>query len=120
MYATTHRRLLAALLALMLLAFCGCGKKEGTPSNSGQTASNWKKVLADYEDWADSYLALAEKYAKDPTNASLLSEYTEMAEEALDWAKEIESLEGELSAQEAAEFAKEAARIAAKLAKAGL
>ena len=60
------------------------------------------------------------KYAKDPTNASLLSEYTEMAEEALDWAKEIESLEGELSAQEAAEFAKEAARIAAKLAKAGL
>ena len=64
MYATTHRRLLAALLALMLLAFCGCGKKEGTPSNSGQTASNWKKVLADYEDWADSYLALAENMPK--------------------------------------------------------
>ena len=121
----SRRRLLAVLLSLMLLTLCSCGKKESAsvskdPASASTPVSDWEKFVNDSEKWADSYIELAEKVSKNLSDASLLSEYTDMAAEALDWAKEVASLEDTLSAQDAAAFAKEIARITAKLAKAGL
>ena len=90
------------------------------PASVSAPVSDWGKFVNDYEKWADSYIELAEKVSKHPSDASLLSEYTDMAAKALDWAKEVASPEDTLSAQDAAAFAKEIARITAKLAKAGL
>lgn len=53
-------------------------------SNESITSSteDCDKFLSDYEAYADSYTALAAKYAKNPADISVMQEYTDMAAKA--------------------------------------
>ena len=46
------------------------------------SADNCEDFLNKYEDYADSYATLAAKYARNPSDVSIVSEYTNMATKA--------------------------------------
>ena len=118
------KKVLALLLAvLMIVSLTACGAQSTEDKNdssvNGVVSNNntgWKEFLKDYEEWVDDYIALTKKYKDNPTDTSILSEYTEMAAEVTEWAERADDLESELSAAEAAEYAEELAKIASKLA----
>jgi hypothetical protein len=84
---------------------------EAPASADDKTACD--KFLTDYEDYANSYAALAAKYAKNPMDMSITQEYTEMA------AKAQEMQQDKPDACEAdAAFMKRYTRVTAKVTKA--
>ena len=50
----------------------GCKKKE---SSSYQ---QWKEVLAEYDKWADDYIAFMKKYNSSSNSYAMLSDYTRL------------------------------------------
>ena len=62
---------------------------------------------------------IIKKYKVNPTDMSILSDYTKMASKAADWSARADEIELELKdTQEALEYSAELLRIAAKLAEA--
>lgn len=141
------KKLLALVLSLMLLfSFASCGenekyddtKKDETKvetqyNNSYQTtdkaedkttdkndASEWKKFIKEYDEWVDDYIAIVKKYKDNPTDFSILADYTEMMSDLAEWSAKADKVSDELEDSPAAamEYAAELAKIAAKLAKA--
>jgi hypothetical protein len=56
-----------------------------TASDDNTTSStDCDQFLIDYEAFADSYIKLLKKYKKDPSDASILTEYTEAAQKAIE------------------------------------
>jgi hypothetical protein len=51
-------------------------------SSCGGSNSECEQFISDYEDFADSYIAVMEKVQADPTDESVLQEYTEMMNKA--------------------------------------
>lgn len=75
--------------------------------------------MKDYEAWVDDYIAIVKKYKENPTDMSILSDYTEMVSEMAEWAKRADEIELELQDTGVAlEYSAELLRIAAKLAEA--
>ena len=70
----------------LILTSCGGSSTESTESTeteSGEVAeegssSDCDQFLKDYEAFADSYIATVEKMKADPTDASVMTEYTSM------------------------------------------
>lgn len=93
-----------------------------TSSNKSAVSSShqeWKQFLKDYEVWVDDYIEIIKKYKVNPTDMSILSDYTKMASKAADWSARADEIELELKdTQEALEYSAELLRIAAKLAEA--
>lgn len=80
----------------------------------------WKKFLKEYEDWVDNYIAVLNKYKEDPTELSVLSDYSKMIADLADWTGRIEDVQDSImDVDDAVEYSKEILRIAAKLADAG-
>lgn len=90
------------------------------PSNNENTgAEEWRQFLKDYEAWVDDYIAIVKKYKDNPTDMSILTDYTNMVSEMADWAERADEIELELEDTDAAlEYSSELLRIAAKLAEA--
>ena len=81
--------------------------------------AEWKQFLKDYEAWVDDYIAIVKKYKENPTDMSILSDYTEMISEMTEWTERADEIELELEDTDAAlEYSKEILRIAGKLAEA--
>jgi len=55
---------------------------ENTESSSSSSV-DCEQFITDYEDFVDSYIAVLKKYKANPTDESILTEYTEMASEAV-------------------------------------
>ena len=92
-----------------------------TATNTSSEMPAWKEFLADYEAWVDNYVEIAKKYSENPTDMSILSDYTNMMTELNEWQTKATDVQNELqeaSPAEAAEYAAEVARIAAKIAEA--
>jgi hypothetical protein len=79
----------------LILTSCGGSSTESTDSaestetESGEVAeeessSDCEQFLEDYEAFADSYIEVLEKMKADPTDASLMSEYTEMMNQTIE------------------------------------
>ncbi len=87
--------------------------------NSADDAE-WKQFLEDYEAWVDDYIEIVKKYKENPTDISILSDYTEMVSDMADWSERANEVQKELENSPTAtvEYAAELARIAAKLAEA--
>lgn len=67
----------------------------------------------------DDYIAIVKKYKDNPTDMSILTDYTNMVSEMADWAERADEIELELEDTDAAlEYSAEILRIAAKLAEA--
>ncbi len=88
-------------------------------SSENETSSDdaeWKQFLKDYEAWVDDYIEIVNKYKADPTDMSILSDYTEMVSEMATWSERADEIELELEDTNAAlEYSAELLRIAGKL-----
>ena len=141
------KRMLAILMALTLLfvlTACGSGMDDtahsslddvsstfifddesdnSTEFNSDEVLSNvtsnddWRDFLKEYEEWVDKYIAVVKKYNANPTDLSILSEYTSLVTELADWTERADDVSDSIEdIEDAAEYSAELMRIAAKLA----
>ncbi len=131
--------ILVAVFMLFALAACGNDTKDNeyenvnTPTSGAAESSNvgqedvlektegsdkeWREFLKDYEKWVDDYIVLVKKYNQNPTDMSILSDYTEMVSEMAEWSSKADDIELELKdTEEALEYSQELLRIASKLA----
>ncbi len=133
------KKFLAVLFSVMLvLALASCGKgTTSTESSSsaaavssaaesasseqstvaGENDKEWQKFIKEYEAWVDEYIELLQKVSSNPTDTSLLTEFTEMSDEVTQWEERATKITSELepSSEEALEYANELLRIAQKL-----
>jgi len=121
------KKLLALVIVVVLsLPLVACGGNAETPAGtqsgggSSQVATGtaeWKTFLKEYEEWVDDYVALVKKYKANPTDTSILTDYTNMANKLSEWTAKLDKVENELANDTAAlaEYTKEVARIAKKL-----
>lgn len=94
-------------------------QSESNNSSSSLDDAEWKQFLKDYEEWVDDYIAIVKKYKANPTDTSILADYTNMVSEMADWTDKADEIESELEDSEAAaEYASELLRIANKLSEA--
>ena len=81
--------------------------------------TEWRQFLKDYEKWVDNYIAFMKRYNANPSDLSLLSEYSKMLTDMAEWTEKADEIELELSdTSESLEFSAELLRIAAKLTEA--
>ena len=71
-------------------------KKTETSSSTSTNSSEWKQFLGDYEKWVDSYVEVMKKYKDNPTDTSILEDYTKMATEITEWTTKAEKVQLEL------------------------
>ncbi len=91
---------------------------EVTGAEEGEKVE-WKEFLEEYEAWVDDYIEITKKYKNNPSDVTILSDYTSMMTEMADWTTKTEDMEKELeeaSPDELIEYSAELVRIAAKLA----
>ena len=98
-------------------------KNEASEDNSSKdkTTSDdaWRNFLKEYEEWVDKYIAVIKKYNANPTDLSILTEYTSLMTELADWTAEADDISDSIvDVEDAAEYSAELIRIAAKLAEA--
>ncbi|MBR3870392.1 MAG: hypothetical protein IKJ17_02705 [Clostridia bacterium] len=113
------KRLLTILLCVALLfSFAGCTAHV----NNGdevvtETTSEWKKFLKEYESWVDTYVSVTEKYSENPSDPTVLADYTNMTNDMVKWQMNADKIAKELSdsEKELAEYTAELARIVEKL-----
>ena len=78
-----------------------------TPANTATDSGNfeWRQFMKDYEAWVDSYVTFMKKYKENPTDTSLASEATKLAEESITWSQQVEEWDQKsMSADELKEF----------------
>ncbi len=97
--------------------------KDNAINSENQVVSNetenveWKQFLKEYNEWVDDYIVLLKKYKANPTDATILSDYTEMMNDLTEWSARADKITKELesSPEAVAEYAVELAKIAEKL-----
>ncbi|MBQ1186287.1 MAG: hypothetical protein IIX54_01185 [Clostridia bacterium] len=86
-------------------------------SDESSTDDSWREFLKEYEEWADKYIAVVKKYKANPTDLSILTEYTSLITELSDWTTRADDISSSIvDVKDATEFSTELARIAAKIA----
>ena len=87
-------------------------------AESSENTTEWQSFLVDYEEWVDTYIELLEEYKNDPTDLTILEDYTEMLAELTEWTEKTEEIESELasSPEDLLAYSTELSRIATKLA----
>lgn len=91
--------------------------QESISETSGEP--EWKQFLKDYEAWINKYIEITEKYKNNPSDTTILTDYTEMLAELVQWQTKAEELQTELenaSPSEVAEYSAELIRIAGRIA----
>lgn len=87
-------------------------------STESSSSAEWRQFLKEYEEWVDKYIVVYNKYKSNPTDLSILSDYTDMAAQLVEWSEKTENVQKELesaSSEELAEYSKELLRIAGKM-----
>ncbi|MBQ5911257.1 MAG: hypothetical protein IIW94_04550 [Clostridia bacterium] len=88
-------------------------------SEETSTDDGWRDFLKEYEEWADKYIAVVKKYKSNPSDLSILTEYTSLITELADWTERADDLSNSIvDVKDAAEYSAELVRIAAKIAEA--
>ena len=90
---------------------------ESSDDTSALEDADWKDFLKEYEEWVDKYIAVVKKYKANPTDLSILSEYSSLMGELTDWTERADDISDSIvDVEDAAEYSAELVRIAAKLA----
>lgn len=85
-------------------------------SNNDSNGYTWQQFLKDYEAWVDEYIVILKKYNENPSDLSILSDYTSMLTKLSEWAERADKMEDEIEdAGEVLEFTSEITRILAKI-----
>ena len=53
---------------------------------------SWEEALDEYEDYVDSYVSIMKKMKANPTDMSILEDYTELAEATQEWASKMDNI----------------------------
>ena len=79
--------------------------------------AEWKKFLKEYEAWVDDYIKLMKKYNANPSDTSLLSDYTDAMQKMVEWSEKADKVSDELANNPAAlsEYMETLTRILGKL-----
>lgn len=139
------KKLLAILLTVMMLfSLTACGTEENdeknakveNPSLSDNTDTSnvletenksdistgdytWKDYLVDYEKWVDEYIVILKKHHENPSDLSILSDYSKMVQETAEWAERSEKIKSDIEdTSEMLEFSSELLKIASKITEA--
>ena len=86
---------------------------EATTDETASTGDDCEAFCKEYEEFADNYVALMKKYKKNPADASILSEYTDMVSQATDMQGKAKDCAGD--AKVAARLSKVATKMASAL-----
>ena len=92
--------------------------KASNIDSESSSGAEWRQFLKEYEEWVDKYIVIYNKYKSNPTDLSILSDYTDMAAQLVEWSEKTENVQKELesaSSEELAEYSKELLRIAGKM-----
>ena len=90
-----------------------------TESNVGQSSEQWKEFLREYEEWVDKYIIVLKKQKANPSDLSILADYTSLVAELAEWSEKADEIgDSIVDVEDAAEYSAEVIRIAAKIAKA--
>ena len=89
---------------------------EQTIVEESADVTDWEDFIEEYEEWVDDYIVFMENYNDNPTDPTLLTQYTNLVTELSDWAVKADDLSEDLTDEEAIKFSTEIARINAKLA----
>lgn len=133
---------LLTLALLLILCLAACGGNENFTSNSTSTKTNaetfeseentdiiqtdsketindsakWKEFLTDYETWVDDYIAVVKKQKENPTDMTILSDYTKMVTDLTEWTEKADDIAESIEdVDDALEYSKEILRIAEKM-----
>ncbi len=131
------KKLLAFILTIMIvLSLSACGGKTQPANSPGSTTVadqsvpetnkksssendtvEWRQFLKEYEAWVDEYIEIVKKYKANPTDMSILSDYTNMLSKVSEWSEKADKIQLELKdTDEALKYSEEVLRIAGKLA----
>ena len=108
---------------MFVMVFAACGDNPTSTTNSEANTeaavteglNEWEQFLVDYEAWVDEYIEVVKKYKENPTDATILTEYSTMVNELSDWTERAENLETELTDEEIVEYSEKLADITNKL-----
>lgn len=87
-------------------------------STESSSSAEWRQFLKEYEEWVDKYIVVYNKYKSNPSDLSILSDYTDIAAQLVEWSEKTENVQKELesaSPEELSEYSKELLRIAGKM-----
>ena len=104
-----------ALLAALVLTAVGCESKKKPQKEDAYT--EWVEVLTSYERVIDRYLVIVQQMAADPTNASIMNEYTQLMAEIADFGEKTSHMDEDadtMTDEEYAELCAMLLRIEAK------
>lgn len=65
-------------------------------TNVVESDMSWRQFLKDYEAWVETYVEFTEKYKVNPTDMSLISDYSKFVQQTAEWAEEAEKYQGDL------------------------
>lgn len=71
------------------------GQNIGNNEVSKSSGSDCEKYLKEYEKFVMDYIEIIKKYKKNPTDNSILSDYTRMVSEANDWTTKIQDCQND-------------------------
>ncbi len=94
-----------SIISLFVLASCGGNNEKKNNQKEAESAleksleaeefdkaKDCDEFIDQYEKWTDDYVALLEKYMKNPMDAELMQEYMEVSQEALSWLEQWTNL----------------------------
>ena len=94
--------------------------QETESKENNKDSAEWKEFLKDYEEWVDDYIAIVKKQKENPTDMTILAEYTEMLSDLSEWSNKADDVAESIeNTEEAMEYSKEVLRIAGKLTEVG-
>lgn len=84
---------------------------------AGTDDATWKEFLKEYEEFVDNYIIIYKKYQANPTDATLLADYTELMQKLPEWEEKAADMQAELASNPEAlkEYTETLAQIAQKL-----
>lgn len=123
---------IVCLASTMMLAGCSSGEKtdqkaeapaastenKETPAAEKEEPAEWEVFLNEYEAWTDSYIAFVDKYLENPSDPSLLSDYTQMSTDMNKWSSRATEIQQSLSQEEAQKYLDRANEITERLTEA--
>lgn len=126
---------IVCLASTMMLVGCSseekADQKADTPAASTENKDNasenkdnasdskgkaeWEEFLDEYEVWADSYVAFVDKYLANPSDPTLLSDYTKMSSDVSQWSSRAADIQQSLTSEDSVKFLERANEITEKL-----
>lgn len=112
------KKIASLLLVVLLLVSLSACELPQTAGNTDGEKAQWEIFLEEYDEFVDEYVQLFRQYKENPTDLSILEDFTEASSKAEDWASRASDITKELisSPADAAKFASELLEITKKLA----